>query len=294
MAIGRDVYCDTRLMLEKLEQLFPDGTLGVSQPDQRAVQKLLEKWTIEAGVFARASQLIPTSMPLLNDPKFTKDREDFSGRSWGKEQLEAMRPESIAHIRDGFAFLEKTLLADDRDWILKTQKPSLADIEGKAPSHLLPSSICWSDGCLAIWAFDWLNGLKDALPRELISEKQYPKVFAWIKRFNGAIRAAKAAGPKPTTLKGEEAAKRILSAKYAEGEANIEEQDPMKLRKGETVEVSPIDSGFRHRDRGELVGINEEQIVLKIHTNTGGQEIRLHFPRTNFRIRAVTMGDSKL
>lgn len=137
MAIGRDVYCDTRLILDKLEQLFPDGALGASQPDQRAVQKLLEKWTIDAGIFARASQLIPTSMPLLNDSRFTKDREDFSGRSWDKNQMEAMRPEAIAHINGGFAFLETTLLADGREWILKTGRPSLSDIEGTAHLHLL-------------------------------------------------------------------------------------------------------------------------------------------------------------
>lgn len=136
MAIGRDVYCDSRLIIEKLEQLFPDGALGASQPDQRAIQKLLEKWTIDAGVFNKASQLIPTSMPLLNDPRFTKDREEFSGRSWDKEKIEAMRPESIAHVREGFSFLEHTLLADDRKWILKTNRPSLADIEGQ--THMLP------------------------------------------------------------------------------------------------------------------------------------------------------------
>lgn len=139
MAIGRDVYCDTRLMLDKLEQLFPEGVLGASQPDQKAVEKLLEKWTIDAGVFARASQLIPTSMPLLNYEKFAKDREEFSGRSWDKKQIAAMRPESLAHIRESFSFLERTLLADDREWILKTEKPSLADIEGAA--HL-PSLLC--------------------------------------------------------------------------------------------------------------------------------------------------------
>lgn len=150
MAIGRDVYCDTRLMLDKLEELFPDGTLGASQPDQRAVQKLLEKWTIDAGLFARASQLIPTSMPLLNDPKFIKDREDFSGRSWDKKQIEAMRPEALAHIREGFSFLEKTLLADDREWILKTRKPSLADIEGE------PHSPCSSFDILTKW---WSSNL---------------------------------------------------------------------------------------------------------------------------------------
>ena len=130
MSIGRDVYCDTRLILQKLEKHFPDGILGSSQADERALQKLLEIWTVDGGVFNRAAQLIPTSMPLLNDPVFTKDREDFSGRSWDKSKIGALRPEALAHIRSSFDLLETTLLADDREWILKTEKPSLADIEG--------------------------------------------------------------------------------------------------------------------------------------------------------------------
>ena len=293
MAIGRDVYCDTRLILDKLEQLFPHGTLGASQPDQRAVQKLLEKWTIDAGLFARASQLIPTSMPLLNDPKFTKDREDFSGRSWDKENIEAMRPEAIAHIREGFSFLEKTLLADGREWILKTERPSLADIEGKVHLHLLPWFRTLTSGRLAIWVFDWLNGLKDALPKDLVSDKQYPRVFAWIGRFNEAIRAAKAAVTRPTTLKGDEAAQRILGANHAEREIYFQEQDPMRLNKGQDVEVWPIDSGSRHLDRGRLVGINEHEFVLHLPSEAGQHGVRLHCPRTNFRTRAVTSGESK-
>jgi len=139
-----------------------------------------------------------------------------------------------------------------------------------------------------------LNGLKNALPRDQISDKQYPKVFAWIARFNGAIKAAKAAAPKPTTLKGDEAAKRISGANYAEAEAKVDEQDPMNLAQGEDVEVWPIDTGFRHRDRGQLVGINEEEIVLQLHSKTQDQDLRLHFPRTNFRVSAVEAGGSKL
>ena len=131
MSIGRDVYCDSRLILRKLEERFPVNTLGASQSDQKAVEKLLEKWTIDGGIFVRAGQLIPTDMPLLNDPKFTKDREDYSGRSWAKANVSKMRPEALVHIRDAFEFLESGMLADGRDWILKTEKPSLADIEGK-------------------------------------------------------------------------------------------------------------------------------------------------------------------
>ena len=130
MSIGRDVYCDTRLILHKLEEKFPSGALGASQPDQKALEKLLESWTIDGGIFARAVQVLPSDMPLFKDPKFLRDREDYFGRSWDKKDIEEMRPEGLAHIRDAFIFLETGLLADGRQWILKTEKPSLADIEG--------------------------------------------------------------------------------------------------------------------------------------------------------------------
>lgn len=131
LAIGRDIYCDSRLILRKLEDLFPDGALGAASGEQKAIERFLDIWSTESGLFARASQLIPTSMPLLNDPKFTKDREDLTGRSWSKEQIAANRREAIAYIRNAFKLLETTLLADGRQWILKTDQPTLADIEGK-------------------------------------------------------------------------------------------------------------------------------------------------------------------
>ena len=142
MSIGRDVYCDTRLMLSKLEERFPDGALGARQPEQKAIQELLDRWTIDGGVFNRAAALIPTDMPLLNDPKFIKDREDLTGRSWAKDEIVQKRPEALADMREMFGLLETTLLADGREWILKTEKPSLADIEGKsskASNHRSPS-----------------------------------------------------------------------------------------------------------------------------------------------------------
>lgn len=120
MSIGRDIYCDTRLILQKLEERFPEGALGASQPDQKAIEKLLEKWCIDGGIFKHAAQLIPPEMPLLNDPKFKKDREDFSGRSRSKADVSKARPEALAAMRDAFDFLETGLLSDGREWILKT------------------------------------------------------------------------------------------------------------------------------------------------------------------------------
>lgn len=50
------------------------------------------------------------------------------------EAIEKARPEHLNYIRNSFEFLETTLLADGRDWVLKTEKPSLADIEGELPT----------------------------------------------------------------------------------------------------------------------------------------------------------------
>ena len=145
--------------------------------------------------------------------------------------------------------------------------------------------------CKAIWTLDWLNGLKGALPQELISEKQYPKVFAWIARFNDALNAAKAKAPKPATIKGDVAAERILNATFHDKDLGIDTADPLGLQQGAEVEVFPIDSGTKHKDQGHLVGLTQDEVVLGIQAN--GQEMRLHYPRTGFRVREAT-GASKL
>jgi glutathione S-transferase len=130
LAIGRDIYNDTRLILRKLEQLYPDATsISTYSPDQRAIQLLLESWTVDS-LFARAALLIPVNLPAMNDAAFLKDRREYSGRPWAKDTMEKMRPEALVEVRSAFELLETTLLGDGRDWILKTDGPSLADIEG--------------------------------------------------------------------------------------------------------------------------------------------------------------------
>jgi hypothetical protein len=134
LSIGRDIYLDTRLILTKLQTLFPPSSahpsLTSTSPDHSTTAKLLEHWSIDAGLFNRAAALIPSDMPLLNDPKFTKDREDYTGRSWSKENVERGRPEALVEVKAAFEFLEGVVLADGREWVLGEEGPMLADIEG--------------------------------------------------------------------------------------------------------------------------------------------------------------------
>ena len=104
-------------------------------PSLKASSWRLENTLAEHAVAMLMRVLTIFQMPLLNDPKFTKDREDYSGRSWSKEKIAANRPEALAFIRNAFNVLETTLLSDGREWLLKTDQPKLADIEGKQEVH---------------------------------------------------------------------------------------------------------------------------------------------------------------
>jgi hypothetical protein len=137
-----------------------------------------------------------------------------------------------------------------------------------------------------------MRGLKGALPASLISAKQFPKVFAWMERFNKAIGEAKAKMPKPTSLKGDAATQRVLNAKFVDEQQKVDASDPLGLQQDQDVEVWPTDSGFRHRDRGSLISLSEDEIVIA--AGSSGKDVRLHFPRMGFRVAAAKGPGSKL
>ena len=225
-------------------------------------------------MFQRASQALPSDLPLMKDSKFIKDREDFSGRPWNPDATKAARPEGLCHLREAFDFLENGFLADGRDWILATEKPSLADIH-------------------AVWPFHWLIGLKNALPKEIVSAETHPRLFAYIERFNNAVKAASRNMPRATRLKGQEAIDFITQAKYPDGDngMTIDGGDPVGagLREGQLVGSWPVDTGFRHKDVGKLVKLDKEELVLEVE-GKDGKTVRVHHPRWNFRVKAIGDG----
>lgn len=121
------------------------------------------------------------------------------------------------------------------------------------------------------------------LPSKLISEKQYPKVFAWLTRYRAACEAAKASAPKPTTLEGQAAADHILRSEFAESRGSVDENDPLGLKEGVEVEVYPADWVTEHRDRGRLVGLTPDEVTIAVESKAG-VEFRVHAPRTGFKV----------
>ncbi|KAI1875592.1 uncharacterized protein JN550_001878 [Neoarthrinium moseri] len=277
MSIGRDVYADTRLILQKLEELYPPSSehpsISASSGDGAALERLLSHFIIDGGIFMRAASLMPPDLPVFKDPRFVKDRAELTGAPPGgpspfsPKALQARRPESLSEIRDAVALLESTLLADGREWILKTSGPSLGDIE-------------------AVWPFHWLTTMPGALPADAIGPAKFPKVFAWIKRFSKAVEARLGEVGKPTTLKGDEAAKAVVGSDFAEHDEQVDASELYAtangFRKGDTVRVWPTDSGSSHKDVGKLVALTSKQIVIETQGTAGS--VRLHAPRHGFRL----------
>ncbi|ORY65427.1 glutathione S-transferase [Pseudomassariella vexata] len=285
LSIGRDVYLDTRLILQTLEELFPASaahpSLSASTSDQKAMERLLSHFIIDGGIFMRGSQLLPPDLPALKDPKFLKDRAELFGAPAGSppmtpEAMLASRSEAISEIQNAMELLETTLLADGRDWLLKTEGPKLADIE-------------------AVWVFHWLKAMPGALTAEIVSAKQFPKVYAWIERFSAASEVRERVLGRPKTIKGDEAAELILNSAFAADEGEVDGGDAVVvsegLKKGDVVRLGPTDTGVAHKELGKLLSLTSKEVVIETRTKSG--TVRVHAPRHGFRVKKAE-GNLKL
>lgn len=151
----------------------------------------------------------------------------------------------------------------------------------------------WADGEVAIWPFDWLIDMKGALPPSYISETQFPKVYAWVKRFREALKTAKASAPKPVTLKGGDALPQITNGRPIKTQNTVDQNDPVGLSKGDAVEVWPIDSGFSHHDVGTLLSLTADEVVLATKASNGTQ-VAVHMPRWGFRVVRAAGASARL
>lgn len=124
------------------------------------------------------------------------------------------------------------------------------------------------------------------LPQNLISDRVFPRTFAWLARYRAAVAKAKEAAPKPTEMDGHAAAKHIHGAELLDIQISVDIHDPSGFEDGVEVEVYPADWGTEYRDRGRLVGLTPDGVTIAVK-NEKDVEIRIHAPRTGFKIRRV-------
>ncbi|KAL2842537.1 hypothetical protein BJY01DRAFT_200494 [Aspergillus pseudoustus] len=275
LAIGRDVYLDSPMILQRLERLEAEKPSFASQttPEQRGVERLLASFTLDTGLFLNIVKVLLPTTPLISNEAFLKDRADMVGGGPNlnfADLVQATRPDAIVAVKNAIQFLETTLLADGRQWLAKTESPSLADIE-------------------SVWSLSWLFSTPGAVPEDHISAQVFPKVFAWVDRFQKAFAAAEKSLKKINTLSGEQVAELLSNAASDHTKDVIEENDPLVqatgLHKGQLVQLWPTDSGSRHKTVGKLVGLTSKEITIE--TTEGEVSVRVHAPRKGFYVNAL-------
>ncbi|RUS19294.1 hypothetical protein BC937DRAFT_87715, partial [Endogone sp. FLAS-F59071] len=291
MSIGADVYCDTKRILQELENRFPEPSLypprtGTSDKIDRGVTDVISFWTdviislkitcitqcsTTNALFCFTNAHLsshPLSSPehhlpsrrcphALYRPHFQQSpvppgpRQPF--RSLAAQP--AVKEQLLPHLHT----IEKQL-ADGRIWLLDTAVPGLADI------HV----------AMNVWFVEFLgkNAVAAKVPggaRDVFNPQTFPRTFEWIKRFNEYIDARKV---KVTKCAGAEALEFARQNPPAELRAGTG-----LFRSGQRVSVVPTDYG-KIPVKGTLVKMDEAEIVVR---NEGeGVPVHIHFPRIGF------------
>ncbi len=94
-------------------------------------------------------------------------------------------------------------------------------------------------------------------------------------------------------MEGGEAGRRVRGAEFPEV-GSVDKRDPLGLKEGDMVQAWPTDSGASHKDSGRLVGLSQDEVVMETTGRDGERGVRIHYPRTQFRIRKLEGEEAKL
>ena len=249
MQIGADVYCDTQLILRKIESRHPEPSL---YPDGSEGLVLALAWWADKSIFSPALGIVADTIGDKIPADFVAERKAF-GFPLAREDV---APMTHRHLQQGAAHLAwlAKMLSDGRPFLL--HRPSAADLAAYCPLWLLhhqggpEAEARLPLGPLRGW-YDRVAAIGHGRPLEMSASEAL----------------ALAAQAKPQAL------------------AIAPDGDPSGLKAGEEVVVTPDDTG-RDPVRGTLIAADAEELVIRsTHPRVG--EINIHFPRAGFDVVAA-------
>ncbi|KAL9087352.1 MAG: hypothetical protein Q9159_003698 [Coniocarpon cinnabarinum] len=290
LAIGKDVYCDTSIILEALEQAFPDTQRSLypraaDGRDNRAIIRGFQSYWTDRPLFRVATGLLPS---VVWRTRFGQDRAGLIGHPLDPDKLEAKIPRNLAHLDLHLSLIEPQLASGG--WLFQTETPSLADIS-------LYYQLDWArtfsagNGISNLTAGDAADTNEDVIG-SVFNGQRYPIIWTWFHRFWQYINNL----PSTETRVAENAEKVIrqhlqISSLATESTLLSTPAVPLEaldvrlgLRRGAEVTIAPDDTGQNDPTRGFLEDASPEEVVVK---PVESADVRLHFPRLGFVINPV-------
>lgn len=247
LQIGADIFCDTRLIARELERRFPSPSLFPG--GNRGLATAFAHWS-DTALFepgAGLSMGLTTEVPeaVLADRK-----QFFTFMDFG--QLRLQIPQLLSQLRANAWLLEEQL-QDGHPYLLGTA-PGWVDISAYFP--LWMARTFFSNEASKLFA-----------PLALTT--------AWEERMRGIGHG---------TRSDIAAAEALLIAKASSPEQGpgVDEDDPLQLRAGELVTVTPADYG-KVPVTGELAALTVESVAVR-RTDPRAGRVVTHFPRIGYNV----------
>jgi glutathione S-transferase len=206
-------------------------------------------WWAEKTTFSPAVSIAFAKRPDALLEGFLEDRAKFSGRNIDPAAMKAAVPNLLDQLRAHFDWLNQ-MLTDGRSF-LQGSAASLADLAAYHPVWFLQQNF----GPLAAP----LDG--------------FPRLLSWAERVAAIGHGRRSPMTSEQALDVARAATSIASA-------TPDPRDPVGRKPGQTVTVTPDDTG-RDPVIGELVASGVHEIVIRRSDPAIG-EVCVHFPRAGF------------
>jgi glutathione S-transferase len=252
---GADVYCDTALIAEVLEEARPEPPIFDADADALGVAAA--RWTDSeffrccVGISFQPRAI--AANPRFQDPEmaaaFIKDRSELTA---GGPSLVMPLDRAEATFRGHLQALDARLASSD---FLNGEAATLVDF--------------------STWHCCWFIRQQPVLDDYF---DPYPAVRAWLARMSAFSGAAR-----PDPLSSSDALAVAAAARPAPLEG-AEMDATLGISAGTTVRVLPTDYG-RQPVRGNLLAVNDRRISIAREDERAGT-VHVHFPRYGFEVLA--------
>lgn len=322
LALGRDVYCDTSLIVEALEAAFPGGTRegggeaygsvypvdGASGRRKRSLQRGFASYWIDRPFFRVTTGLIPGSVWRTN---FGRDRAGLIGHVLDADKLERKVPENLAKLDLQLGLFEGWVSEavgrgregeeEAKGWLFDTETPGLADVS-------LFYQLEWGCEIAAGRGIGDLTGggtidTDTEGVGSVFNQERYPGLWAWFQRMKRHISGLP--GVETRLEKGDEAAA-MKAIEGLKGYPKLGAECMIRTPAGQHVEldarsglvvgprmkvsIAPDDTGRDDPTIGTLVGLSPEEVVIepvKLAGNDAVVDVAVHFPRIGFVLKPL-------
>lgn len=304
VAINKDVYLDTSVIIEALEHQFPSsegyGTVYPVSADGRLHRSMMRGfasyWT-DRPFFRAVCGFMPAA---LWRSQFGKDRASLIGHKLDPDKLERKIPQHLSQFDLQLSLLEPQFqeASEELPWIFSTKAPSLADI---ALFHMLEWSEKMSrgEGLHHLTGGDAEEGLGEGCSAVFNSDR-YPGAWRWFYNLRKYLNQLPLL---ETKVDGNDTAK-VDNALSTLAKIPLDPQIPMVpttasshremderigLAAGVDIAIAPDDTGMNDPTFGRILALGPEELVISPAPTEDNSpkvgDLRLHFPRIHFRIR---------